>query len=250
MDGRMMAGKINGVSRILRYLDAFFFAGLAGVLGWLIVTGNDTAFLHPRFRPFLLAGFLLLAVFVVVIVQRPRRHYRGWSLANHFAQVLVLAMPLLFLVFSMDQGMGAHALTRKYTGTEQQTLARLLKKGETKPLDESGTPTLTLLEIARRMNQLDGKPVITEGLVYRPAIMPPNHLTLFRFAIFCCAADALPVWLFVENANVTAFDDENWIRVYGTLTIVNFNGTDVPVIRADTIEKKTAPPTSEQYLFF
>jgi uncharacterized membrane protein YcgQ (UPF0703/DUF1980 family) len=80
--------------------------------------------------------------------------------------------------------------------------------------------------------------------------MPPNYLALFRFAIFCCAADALPVWLFVENPDVTAFDDENWIRVDGTVTVVNFNGTDVPVIKADTIEKKIVPSAAEQYLFF
>jgi uncharacterized repeat protein (TIGR03943 family) len=146
--------------------------------------------------------------------------------------------------------MGAHALTRKYTGTEQQTLARLLKRGKRQLLATDGTQPLSLWEIARQMKTLDGKRVITEGLVYRPAIMPPNHLTLFRFAIFCCAADALPVWLFVENPNVTAFDDENWIRVDGTLTVVNFNGTDVPVIKADTLEKKAAPATAEQYLFF
>jgi putative membrane protein len=246
----MMAGRINVVARFSRYLDAWVLVAFVGALGWLLLTGNDTAFLHPRFRPFLMGGILLLAAFVVVIVRGPKRHHAGWPLAAHGVQALVLAMPLLFLAFAMDQGMGAHALTRKYTGTEQQTLARLLKSGKRRPLDMGGTPTLSLLEIARQMNQLEGKRVITEGLVYRPAIMPPNHLTLFRFAIFCCAADALPVWLFVEHPDVMAFDDENWIRVDGTLTIVNFNGIDVPVIKADTIEKKDAPHTGEQYLFF
>lgn len=246
----MMAGWISVGARFFRYLDALVFVALVAALGWLLLTGNDTAFLHPRFRPFLAAGALLLATFFFVIVWGPKRFHAGWPLVAHSVQALVLAMPLVFLFFAMDQNMGAHALTRKYTGTEQQTLARLIGRGARQPLDTGGRPTLSLLEIARQMKQLDGKRVITEGLVYRPAIMPPNHLTLFRFAIFCCAADALPVWMFVENSNVTAFDDENWIRVDGTLTIVNFNGTDVPVIRADTIEKKAAPATAEQYLFF
>jgi putative membrane protein len=246
----MMAERINVVGRLLRYLDALVFVAFVGALGWLLLTGNDTAFLHPRFRPFLTAGALLLAVFIFVIVRGPTRDHAGWPLIVHSVQALVLATPLVFLVFAMDQNMGAHALTRKYTGTEQQTLARLIESGKNKPTKADGSQTFTLLEIARQMKQLDGKRVVTEGLVYRPAIMPPNHLTLFRFAIFCCAADALPVWMFVEHPDVTAFDDENWIRVDGTLTIVNFNGTDVPVIRADTIEKKAAPVTAEQYLFF
>lgn len=41
---------------------------------------------------------------------------------------------------------------------------------------------------------------------------------------------------------LTAFEDENWVRVEGTVQIVNFNGTDVPVIKADTIEKNRPLP--------
>jgi putative membrane protein len=250
MDGSMMAGLTGAVARIFRHADGLVFVALSAALAWLLLSGNDTAFLHPRFRPFLMGGILLLVAFIIVMVCGPKRHHTSWQLATLIVQALVLAMPLLFLVFSMGQSMGAHALNRKSTGMEQQTLARLLGSGKRQPLATGRAPTLSLLEAARQMKQLDGKRVVTEGLVYRPAIMPPNYLTLFRFAIFCCAADALPVWLFVEHPNVTAFDDENWIRVDGTLTIVNFNGIDVPVIKADTIEKKTVPPTAEQYLFF
>lgn len=246
----MIAGVTGAVARLCRYVDGLVFVALLGALAWLLLSGNDTAFLHPRFRPFLVGGILLLAAFILVMVRGPKRHHAGWLLATLIVQALVLAMPLLFLTTVMDRGMGAHALTRKYTGMEQQTLARLLGSEKSKPLATGRTPTLSLLEVARQMKQLDGKRVITEGMVYRPDIMPPNYLTLFRFAIFCCAADALPVWLFVENPDVTAFDDENWIRVDGTVTVVHFNGTDVPVIKADTIEKKIVPPTAEQYLFF
>lgn len=246
----MRTGVTGAVAWLFRHVDGAVYMALLGALGGLLLTGNDTAFLHPRFRPFLIGGILILAAFLFVIGRGAKRHHGGWQLATRIVQALVLAMPLLFLTTGMDHGMGTHALTRKYTGMEQQTLARLLGRGKRKAPATDGTPTLSLLEVARQMKQLNGKRVITEGLVYRPAIMPPNYLTLFRFAIFCCAADALPVWLFVEHPDVTAFDDENWIRVDGTLTIVTFNGTDVPVIRADSIEKKAALPAAEQYLFF
>ena len=246
----MIAGFTGAAARLFRYVDGLVFVALLGTLAWLLLSGNDTAFLHPRFRPFLVGGILLLAAFILVMVRSPKRHHAGWLLATLIVQALVLAMPLLFLTTVMDRGMGAHALTRKYTGMEQQTLARLLGSEKSKPLATGRTLTLSLVEVARQMKQLDGKRVITEGIVYRPDIMPPNYLALFRFAIFCCAADALPVWLFVENPDVTAFDDENWIRVDGTVTVVHFNGTDVPVIKADTIEKKIVPPPAEQYLFF
>ncbi|BBO69921.1 hypothetical protein DSCA_38510 [Desulfosarcina alkanivorans] len=235
---------------VCRYLDALLYALWLGVLCWLLLTGSDSAFLHPRFRFFLAGGAMLLAAFMVVTLSGPKPVGTGWSLAATTARALLLMTPLLFLTTVTGQGMGAHALTRKFTGMEQQTLSRLLERGNEPSRGADRDPEVSLLDIARRMKRMEGRQVVTEGLVYRPAIMPENYLTLFRFAIFCCAADALPVWVFVENTGVEAFEDENWIRVAGTVRIVNFNGTDVPVIEADTIVKKAAPSPAEQYLFF
>ncbi len=232
------------------YLDVFLFGLWLGVICWLLLTGSDKAFLHPRFRLFLAGGGILLAAFMGVILYGPKRRSIGWPLAAASARALLLMAPLLFLSTVVDQRLGAHALTKKYTGMEQQTLLRLLESGKAKTGNAKPKPDMSLLEIARRMKQIDGRRVVTEGMVYRPDIMPENYLTLFRFAIFCCAADALPVWVFVEKAGVEAFDDEDWIRVDGTVQIVDFNGTDVPVIKADTILKKKAPTSGEQYLFF
>ncbi len=232
------------------FLDTLPFVALLGTLCWLLLTGSDTAFLHPRFRRFLIGGALLLAVFMLVTLSGQQRRESGWPLASQVAQAIVLMMPLFFLVAVFDQGLGAHALAGKYTGSELRTLTRLLEKGTDQIGGGDQQSGRSLLEIARRMKQLAGRRVVTEGMVYRPDIMPPNYLTLFRFAIFCCAADAMPVWVFVEMAGVEKFDDETWIRVDGTLQIINFNGTDVPVIRADTIVKAPAPAPGEQYLFF
>lgn len=235
---------------VCRYFDAILFLAWLAALCELLLTGNDTAFLHPRFRFFLGGGAILLTVFFLASLFGPSRQDTGWPLAMTTVPALIIMMPLVFLTTVVDQGMGSHALSRKSTGKDQQILTRLLENGKSIADQANPAPAMSLLDIARRMKRIDGRRVITEGLVYRPAIMPENYLTLFRFAIFCCAADALPVWVFVEKKGVDAFDDEDWIRVDGTVQIVNFNGIDVPVVRADTIVKKPAPPPGEQYLFF
>jgi uncharacterized repeat protein (TIGR03943 family) len=250
MGGAMIRMVKSMAALIGRNLDGLLFALWLGAITWLLMSGTDKAFLHPRFRWFLAGGGLILAAFMGVVVFGPKRRSTGWPLAAAAARVLLLMTPVLFLTTVTDQGMGAHALTKKYTGMGQQTLSRLLERGKSNVEEGEHKRNLSLLDIARRMKQMDGRQVVTEGLVYRPAIMPENYLTLFRFAIFCCAADALPVWVFVEKTGVEAFHDENWIRVAGTVRIVNFNGTDVPVIKADTIVKTAAPAPSEQYLFF
>jgi putative membrane protein len=232
------------------YLDVLLFGLWLGMLCWLLLTDTDKAFLHPRFRPFLVGGGILLAAFMMAAPLRSATAAHRLAVDRYTARLLLLMAPLLFLTTVAGQGMGAHALTKKYSGMEQQTLSRLLERGKSQSEIGEHKRDLSLLEIARRMKQMNGRRVVTEGLVYRPDIMPKNFLTLFRFAIFCCAADALPVWVFVEKDGVAAFDDEDWIRVEGTVRIVNFNGTDVPVIKADTIVKKSAPAPGKQYLFF
>jgi uncharacterized repeat protein (TIGR03943 family) len=250
MDGQMSQLLKKRLLSVCRYLDVLLFVAWLGALGGLLLTGTDTAFLHPRFRLFMAGGAMLLTTFILAILIGPKRHDTGWPLAMTTVQALVILTPLLFLTTMVDRGMGSHALSRKYTGREQQTLTRLLESGKRITDEANPSPAMSLLDIARNMKQIDGRRVITEGLVYRPDIMPENYLTLFRFAIFCCAADAMPVWVFVEKPGVESFNDENWIRVDGTVQIVNFNGTDVPVIKADTIVKKSAPAPGKQYLFF
>lgn len=231
-------------------LDAMLLVSWLATLCWLLTTGNDQAFLHPRFRPFLLTAAVLLAAFAGAVLRAPRRPQSGWAAAAVRVQALMVLTPLILLYTVANQGMGTHALARKYTGTEQESLERLLKSDKDHSKASDPESEMTLLDIARRMKLMNGRRVITEGLVYRPAIMPPNYLTLFRFAIFCCAADALPVWVFVEWEGVEAFSDEDWIQVTGTVTIVNFNGMDVPVIKADSMVRRRAPSPGEQYLFF
>ncbi len=62
-----------------RNLDGLLFALWLGAIGWLLLTGNDKAFLHPRFRLFLAVGGLLLAVFMGVVLIGPKRQVPGWQ---------------------------------------------------------------------------------------------------------------------------------------------------------------------------
>ena len=43
----------TAVVLIAHYLDVLLFGLWLGMLCWLLLTGTDKAFLHPRFRPFL-----------------------------------------------------------------------------------------------------------------------------------------------------------------------------------------------------
>ena len=148
-------------SALCRCIDGLLLIAWLGAVDWLLLTGNDTAFLHPRFRLFLTGGTAILGTFILVILSGPQRRETGWQLAVTTVHALVLMVPLLFLTSVIGQGMGAHALTKKYKGVEQQTLTRLLesgkaKRGESSPIPGRAVSVLLMERIRNRQTSLIG----------------------------------------------------------------------------------------------
>ena len=224
---------------------------LLGALGWLVLGGHDTAFLHPRFRPFLVGGAAILCGFAAATAMPPRAahgHARWWTTT---VKSLVLITPVLFMGVLAGQSMGVQALSKKTVSPAGDAFRIFQESGNGAGVAADGVLSeRTLLQIARNMQQLDGNPVVTEGMVYSDANMPAQFLLLFRFGIYCCAADAIPVWVLVDRGQAPAIANERWIRVTGTLHVTPINGKDLPVISADDIRVMPSPAPESQYLFF
>ncbi len=222
---------------------------LLNTLGWLLLNDNYTSFLHPRFWPFLLLGALILAGFILaLLLSRPLLSAN--SSRETTVKSIVITVPLIFLYTVYGQGMGGHALSKKYTGNEPSTPYVFSDGPPEETAKESANGQMSLLEINRLMTTLNGRQVLTEGFAHTDPNVPRDHILLFRFAIFCCAADAIPVWVFVKKAEMETFEPETWVKVRGTFEVTSINGKTVPMILADTITKLELPSPGAQYLFF
>lgn len=225
------------------------FLAMLGVLGWLVTNGLYTSFLHPRFLPFLIGGMVIIAGFVFSLAFGKKLH-TTYSRKQIMAQSLVMMLPLLFIVSVAGKGMGTHALALKTTRRSPNALFSTVDGSQILSEAAGSGDERTLLEIARKMKELNGRRVQTEGFSYRDANVPQNYLMLFRFAIFCCAADATPVWVLVEKGEMEAVENQSWVRVSGILEISKIQGNEVPVIKADRIAEMEPPAPGAQYLFF
>jgi len=245
-----MQNRPEKLSRVLLgLLPIVVLIAILDSLVWLLTRDTYTAFLHPRFWPFLLIGAVILAGFIGALMLG--RLEPAGSIGEILARAMVMLIPLFFLYTAYGQGMGGHALSKKLIGNE---LALPYVFTDDPPPEEaagSGADALlTLLQINQQMEALQGKRIATEGIVYTDANMPANHLMLFRFSIFCCAADATPVWLFVRKEDLGTFEPESWIRAAGVFEMAAVNGKVVPTIVADTITQIPSPPPGAQYMFF
>jgi uncharacterized repeat protein (TIGR03943 family) len=92
--------------------------------------------------------------------------------------------------------------------------------------------------------------VTTEGMVYRSVKNGGNTFMLFRFAIVCCAADALPLAVTVKSTAADILNNDAWVRVEGIFAIETLKGKQVTSITADVIQSIPQPPPEKRYLFF
>jgi len=92
-----------------------------------------------------------------------------------------------------------------------------------------------------------GKKIELSGFVYREDDLKADQLIVGRFAVSCCSADASPYGVLTEFPGASLFAKDTWVKVTGTIAKGNYDGNDIFTIKADKIEKITAPKTPYVY---
>jgi uncharacterized repeat protein (TIGR03943 family) len=236
---------------LLNHATSITLIVILDALVWMLISENYTAFLHPRFWPFLLAATMIIVLYISAIIIG-KRMQSNVSMSQKIVKFFVLLTPLFVLYTVVGQGMGVHAFSKKNIDTEQGAL-QFLKDLAVQEPDDIKTNTeneYSILDLTLKMRQLNGQRVVTEGLTYTDANVPKGHMMLFRFGMVCCAADATPIGIEVNIGDIEPLKNESWAKVKGILKISKIRGKDTPVIHADTIEKMKTPPPGAQYIFF
>jgi uncharacterized repeat protein (TIGR03943 family) len=235
---------------VVGHVGEMVLAVLLSALVLLLYTGSYKSFLHPSFWPFLLFGALIIVGGLVILATEPRLSDGQMKSVRPSVNGTVVLLPLIFLAAVIDQGMGIHAFSKKVTGTEQAALSALLALTTDKANTGKADGLLTLAEVTSGMQRLEGTRVTTEGLLYKDPTLPEGQAKLFRFQMVCCAADAIPVWILLERADMIEAANDTWLQVSGTLKRASINGNEVASIAIETADIKPTPPPSEQYLYF
>lgn len=236
---------------LLKHTKMIALIIILDALVWLLITDKYTSFLHPRFWPFLLGATVIVLLFIgAIIFGKPMHANRSHS--RTIIKTLVLLAPLFVLYTVVGQGMGVHAFLKKNTKPGLSDLAFYKDFAVQAPGEkaEKIENVYSILEVITKMEQLNGQRVIAEGLVYTDDNVPEGHMMLFRFAMFCCAADATPFGIVVKIGDRQPLKNESWAKVDGVLNIEKILGKDIPVIHADTVEEMEKPPPGAQYMFF
>lgn len=239
-----MAFAITG--RIFNFLNIVLLVWI-GTFIYLIVDDNYTLFIKPEFGFLIYAGLFICAAFFISGMFNLPEKLNNSEIMNG----LIILMPVVFIFLSGNQTLNSYALTKR------TLMSPNLEAVEPKSiLDESDTQEVeslievTLSQLLLNWPSYSGKQVSIQGLLHQSLEDNDDYALVFKYLISCCAADAIPVGIFIDKKRTKGFSDDDWVKVTGIVNLNKMAGNDVVIMSLRTIEKAEKPSKNAAYLFF
>ena len=194
----------------------------AGFFIWLLLSGEVNRYIGSRTLWVVVFGAVTLTVAALAHLFTGDRTSGGRApLLKDAMGLVAILLPILIVVFVPKPGLGALAAANKGAGGIVSATAGI-RPPDRKP---SGPVTLEDIEYAAESREYasivgvtPGAPVKLIGFVTHPRKVEGGNFVLARFAIFCCAADAVPYSArVVSPAGGPDYKDDQWLEVTGTL---------------------------------
>lgn len=219
---------------------------LGGALLKIAWTGDYLRFVKPSLLPFLVAtGVVILALAGVAIVRDVRRAAAA-SAEEHGRSPWLLLLPVLAVFLVAPPALGADAVTR----AAQTVAAQDRSDAELGPLPPGDVVALPLGEFVTRAvwdasGSVDERRVRLTGFLVQGEQGEQPRLARLRIA--CCAADAVPVTVRLDGADVAGVPSDTWFEVVGEVVPGSATPTSgfVPALAVTSI-RPVAPP-AQQY---
>lgn len=175
-----------------------------------------------------------------------------WATVRGIALLVMLVAPVVLALLVPHRSLNAlAAIKRGGTGLDSSQLLDVYRTRQ-RQWQAAGkhyqrVTTLEALEIGRDAPDAAVK-VRVVGLAYRSDKTPEDMLSILRFKITCCAADAVPVSVAVRTEKAGEFRNDTWVEVRGVVERQSIEGRETTVIVVDPAARpedaiaEVAPP--------
>lgn len=101
-----------------------------------------------------------------------------------------------------------------------------------------------LQEIYENQGKYEGKKIQVIGFVFKSKEFTENEFVPARLMMACCTADLQPIGFLCRYDKASKLKNDTWLKVTGTIKVIDYKGQKTPVIIADKVEN-TAKPENE-----
>ena len=128
------------------------------------------------------------------------------------------------------------------SGAEAASEAAALPSNQRSVLD-----WIRVFKYAADPAEFSGQPADVVGFVYRDIRLEDGQFMVARFSLTCCVADAVAIGMLVDWPDEANIPENVWVRVRGPVSVGQFDGQTVSLIKAESVEE--IPQPEQPYLF-
>lgn len=211
---------------------AFFF-------NWLLISGKIKTYIGPRTYWVVVFGAVCLTVATIAqFFLRPAEN--GAPSPRWWVGYAAMVVPLFLVLVVPEPNLGSLAASRKSSGGVVSAAALpppRFEPGQEVSFQEISYALESGGEYAAALGVGEGYEVDLTGFVSGTGELSSETFALTRFAIFCCAADAVPYTVAVRPPDGELYGRDQWLRVRGVLE----SEGETFVVEAETIEPVDRP---------
>ncbi|WDP91513.1 MAG: hypothetical protein HUN04_18135 [Desulfobacter sp.] len=224
-------------------------AAWAVTLGILIYDDNYQFFLAPKFEFLIVAGLVLSLIFAISLASTDINKD-----GDHIIKGLTLILPILFICSAGDSTLGNFALSKRTIKPLETTASDMQASGpsasaKSPEVADHDIPLVSISNLIRKWENYDGRRIQVEGLFANTVSGNESLSAVFRYFITCCAADAMPVGVFMVGQGDAGIKDNDWVIAGGRVQHRKIDGYDVIFMEVEGLEKKKKPSKNAAYIF-
>jgi putative membrane protein len=133
-------------------------------------------------------------------------------------------------------------------GYYEELKAEMLKMDTIVVDEDRYIPMMNIIDMS--IKEFVGKKIEMVGFVYREADFSENQFVVARFGLSCCVADASVYGTLSTMSGAGDLENDDWVKVSGTLTTTQYNNWTLPYVEVDTLEKVEQPDSPYIYEYY
>ncbi|MBM9514403.1 TIGR03943 family putative permease subunit [Desulfogranum marinum] len=226
---------------ILRILNSILLSVWAIFLFWLLTFGRSdlVRLLHPRLWWVLGIAAVVLVLFLVSLVI-PNRHAKSDKpIFMELPGILILLVPILYFSIAAEARLDGTSLQNRIIQSDNGMYLNSLPSFGI--FDEPQSSGMVFSKILRKPKDFEGQQVevVCRSLVNEK--LPENIAMCYRYMITCCAADALPAFIFLSHTSEMKIENDRWVQINGPLSIIKNNGMEFPSVEIESLKYVEEP---------
>ena len=197
--------------------------------------------LHPGLWWLVGWGGVILLLFLFVSLAGKAKQARKFPYMELTSQ-LVLLIPILFFIQFRTASFNESTFINRTVSSDAIFRMQAFQEEVARDMAEAnGQGETPLTNLYFQADKFIGKEVAVVCQAFVSENLPEQRMMCYRYLITCCAADAQPIFVFVNTEKIDEVDGERWVKIKGLVEYGGEEGKQVATINADSLEYVKEP---------